>query len=101
MSVATDQEVEVKVKNKIKEPSMYNVIYLNDDKTTMEFVIESLMTYFNYNTNDAKEKMIEIHEHGSAIVGCYPFEIAEQKGVEVTLDARSQGYPLQVKIEKN
>jgi ATP-dependent Clp protease adapter protein ClpS len=40
-----------------------------------------------------------IHENGSAVVAVLPYEIAEQKGIEVTLEARSQGYPLQVKVE--
>jgi ATP-dependent Clp protease adapter protein ClpS len=40
-----------------------------------------------------------IHESGSAIVAVLPYEIAEQKGIEVTMEARTEGYPLQVKIE--
>ena len=93
------------VKNKIKpdisvkEPSMYKVIYVNDDSTTMEFVVDSLVEHFDYTIQLAVEKTNQIHVDGSAGVAVLPYEMAEQKGIEVTLDARSAGYPLQVKIE--
>ncbi len=86
-------------KTELKEPSMFNVIFLNDDKTSMEFVMASLLTYFDYSDQTARTKMLEIHEQGSAVVGVYPYEIAEQKGVDVTVEARSQGFPLQIKVE--
>jgi ATP-dependent Clp protease adaptor protein ClpS len=72
---------------------------MNDDHTSMEFVIESLCEYFNYNPDTAMQITNDVHEHGSAIVAVLPFEIAEQKGIEVTLDARANGYPLQIKVE--
>lgn len=78
---------------------MFRVIYLNDNTTSMEFVIESLVEYFNYSVELAKEITFDIHEAGSAIVAVLPYEIAEQKGIEVTMSAREQQYPLQVKLE--
>lgn len=95
----------VEIKNKIKpnlslaEPPLYKIIYMNDDVTSMEFVIDSLIVYFNYTDKTAEDITQNIHENGSAVVAVLPYEIAEQKGIEVTLDARTQGYPLQVKIE--
>jgi ATP-dependent Clp protease adaptor protein ClpS len=83
----------------LKEPPLFKVIYMNDEHTSMEFVIESLCEYFNYNTDTAAQITHDVHEHGSAIVAVLPFEIAEQKGIEVTLDARANGYPLQIKVE--
>jgi ATP-dependent Clp protease adaptor protein ClpS len=88
-----------KVDEKIKEPSMYNVIYLNDEVTTVEFVISTLIAVFQYDHNKATELTHKIHELGSAVVATYPYEIAEQKGVEVTLLARNHNFPLQVKLE--
>lgn len=85
----------------IEPPRDYKVIYVNDDVTTFEFVVESLVNVFNYNEVDADTKMFEIHESGASIVAVLPFEIAEQKGVEVLLKAREQGYPLEVKLESN
>lgn len=94
-----DSSAKTRIKNNIKEPSKYRVIYVNDDKTTMEFVVDSLMEYFNYNEEDALVKTREIHEEGSSVVAVYSYELAEQKGIEVTLAARSQGHPLQIRIE--
>jgi ATP-dependent Clp protease adaptor protein ClpS len=65
----------------------------------MEFVIESLMEYFDYTPETAEQITVDIHETGSACVAVLPYEIAEQKGVEVTLLARAQQYPLQIKLE--
>lgn len=83
----------------VKEPPMYKVIYLNDNQTTMEFVVESLMEFFNYNEETAVTITHDIHEAGSAVVAVLPYEIAEQKGIEVTVSARAQSYPLQIKLE--
>lgn len=93
------------IKGKIKpnltlqEPPLFRIIYINDDVTSMEFVVSSLIEYFDYNPDTASQLTMTIHEQGSAIVAVLPYEIAEQKGIEVTLDARAQGYPLQVKVE--
>ena len=83
----------------IAEPSLYNVIYMNDDQTSMEFVIESLKAVFNYTEEDATQITLKIHEEGSAVVATLPYEMAEQKGIEVTLLARNNGFPLNVKLE--
>jgi ATP-dependent Clp protease adaptor protein ClpS len=95
----SETKVKIKPNLALAEPPMYKVIYMNDDKTTMDFVVTSLVQYFNYNIDTAEHITTGIHEAGSAVVAVLPYEIAEQKGIEVTLDARSQGYPLQVKIE--
>jgi ATP-dependent Clp protease adaptor protein ClpS len=83
----------------LKEPPMFRVVYLNDNQTTMEFVVESLMEYFDYTVQTAEQITVDIHETGSACVAVLPYEIAEQKGTEVTLSARAQSYPLQIKLE--
>jgi ATP-dependent Clp protease adaptor protein ClpS len=83
----------------LKEPSLFKIIYINDNVTSMEFVISSLIEYFNYNPDTASVLTQNIHEQGSAVVAVLPYEIAEQRGIEVTLDARTKGYPLQIKVE--
>lgn len=83
----------------LKEPNMYRVIYINDDVTTMEFVIESLMTVFNHSFDEATTITTKIHENGSGTAAVLPYEMAEQKGVEVTHLARASGYPLTIKLE--
>ena len=98
-STKTRQQIRIQPKMDVKPPSLYNVIYVNDNTTTMEFVIESLCTIFDHSAETAMELTMKIHDEGSAVVGTYPYEIAEQKGVEVTLLARNNGFPLGVKLE--
>ena len=99
------QEFETTTESKIQpnlalqEPPLYKVVYLNDEVTTMEFVVDSLCEFFDYNPDTASNITTDIHSNGSAIVAVLPYEIAEQKGIEVTLDARSKGFPLQVRVE--
>jgi ATP-dependent Clp protease adaptor protein ClpS len=91
----------IEPKTNIPEPSLYRVIYINDSQTSMEFVIESLKAIFDYEHDAAEEITVKVHEDGSAIVAVLPYEMAEQKGIEVTLLARNNGFPLQVKIEQD
>lgn len=83
----------------LKEPPMYRVIYINDNVTTMEFVIESLTTIFNHSAEEALALTQKIHEEGSGVAAVLPYEMAEQKGVEVTQLARNNGFPLNIKLE--
>jgi ATP-dependent Clp protease adaptor protein ClpS len=94
-----DVVTQIHVNNELKEPPMFKVIYLNDNQTTMEFVIDTLLNFFDYTAETAVQITQDIHTAGSAVVAVLPYEIAEQKGVEVTIYARSQDFPLQVKLE--
>jgi ATP-dependent Clp protease adaptor protein ClpS len=95
----SETRTRIKPNEQVKEPPMYRVVYINDNQTTMEFVIESLIEYFDYTVETAEQITVDIHEAGSAVVAVLPYEIAEQKGVEVTVLARAQSYPLQIKLE--
>jgi ATP-dependent Clp protease adaptor protein ClpS len=88
-----------RTKKVIKEPPLYRVIYINDNTTTMEFVVESLVEFFDYTIDTATQLTVSIHENGQAIVAVLPFEIAEQKKYEVNESAREQDFPLQIKLE--
>lgn len=94
-----DAATKIKVNTSIKEPTLFKVIYLNDNQTTMEFVVESLIEFFDYQADTAIKITADIHNQGQAVVAILPFEIAEQKGSEVLHSARTQNYPLQIKIE--
>lgn len=94
-----DAKVKIKPNFKLAEPPMFKVVYMNDNHTTMEFVVKSLIDHFNYTMDTATIITTAVHEEGSAVVAVLPFEVAEQKGTEVTLEARSEGFPLQVKVE--
>lgn len=98
---SVDTKTRIAVQEDLKEPSMFKLIYLNDNTTSMEFVIESLVDIFDYNPVTAEKITFDIHEEGSAVVAVLPYEIAEQKGIEVTVSARANGYPLQVKLEED
>jgi ATP-dependent Clp protease adaptor protein ClpS len=99
MSTA-DVKIDEKIQKKTSEPEKYKVIFLNDDHTPMEFVVELLTTIFKHSTQSASDITLKVHEEGSGIAGVYTYEIAEQKGTEATTASRSHGFPLQIKIEK-
>ena len=89
-----------KEKIKLDEPGLYDVIFLNDNITTQEFVIRVLKQIFNKTQEQADSIMKKIHTDGQGIVGSYVHEVAEQKGIETTLLARQEGMPLQIKVKK-
>lgn len=93
-------ETVVKPDTALKAPSMFKVIYVNDNTTSMQFVIDSLIDHFAYADTTAEKIANTVHKDGAAVAAILPFEIAEQKGIEVTVDARKNGYPLQIRIEK-
>lgn len=95
----TETRAKIKPNFKLSEPPMFKVIYINDNHTTMDFVVKSLIEHFDYTVDTAATITSGIHETGSAVVAVLPYEIAEQKGIEVTVEARSEGFPLQIKIE--
>ena len=99
----TDTAIKTLTKEKIKieEPAKYDVVFLNDEVTTFEFVVKVLTQIFGKTTDQAIALTKQIHEQGKGIVGTYIYEIAEQKGIETTLLAREEGYPLQVKVQKH
>ena len=100
MAVDSDVKIDEKIKQKVDEPKRWKVIFLNDDLTPMDFVIELLITIFKHSQETAKGITMEIHNNGSGIAGVYSFEIAEIKAVEATTLARSNGFPLQIKMEE-
>lgn len=98
MSTATS--IEEKVTVGLRPPKLWKVVFLNDDQTSMDLVIELLVRFFKHDIASAKNITIEIHESGSGIAGIYPFEIAEQKEREATDFARANNAPLRIKIEE-
>lgn len=99
--MSTDVKIDEKVTVSLQPPRLWKVVFLNDDKTPMEFVISLLMSIFKHSQESAEQITLEIHNSGSAVVGIYSHEIAEQKGVEATAISRKNGYPLQINIEQD
>jgi ATP-dependent Clp protease adaptor protein ClpS len=88
----TDQEV--------TEPPMYKVMLLNDDYTTMEFVVEVLVYVFQKSSEEAMQIMLNVHRSGVGVCGIYPYEIAETKVETVETLARENGFPLKCIMER-
>ena len=92
VSSETDQDVE--------EPPMYKVMLLNDDYTTMEFVVEVLVYIFQKSLEEATRIMLNVHRSGIGVCGFYPYEIAETKVNAVETLARENGFPLKCIMER-
>lgn len=99
MTSTTESKTRIVPRTDLVPPPEYKVIFYNDNVTTADFVCEVLITMFGYNEAEAEEITNKIHNEGSAIVAILPYELAEQKAVEVTVIAKSNGYPLNIKIE--
>jgi ATP-dependent Clp protease adaptor protein ClpS len=95
-----DVGVKTETKTRTKRPSLYKVLLLNDDYTPMEFVVYVLQRFFNKGQEPAVDIMLTVHNKGLAVVGVYPFEIAETKVTQVMDCARSNQHPLQCTMEK-
>ena len=98
--MTTDIKTLTKEKIKLEEPGLWDVIFLNDNITSMEFVVRVLKQIFGKNQEQADAITKRIHEEGSGVVGSYVHEVAEQKGIETTLLAGQENFPLQVKVKK-
>jgi ATP-dependent Clp protease adaptor protein ClpS len=95
----TGGEVLERTKQETKRPELYKVLLLNDDYTTMDFVVEVLESVFNKAPVEAYRIMMAVHTQGKGLCGVYPFEIAETK-VQTVIDlARDNGFPLKATME--
>ncbi len=89
----------VTAKPKLKRPSMYKVLLLNDDYTPMEFVVEVLEVFFAMGREKATQIMLTVHTHGAAVVGIFPRDIAETKSGQVNKYAQEKQHPLVSTVE--
>mgnify|MGYP001025394798 CR=1 FL=1 len=98
----TDSQTQADISSKTRKdvPPLYKVILHNDDYTTMEFVVEILMTVFGKPLEKATQTMLNIHHKGKAVCGIYSREIAETKVETVHHLAASRGFPLKSTMEK-
>jgi len=101
MSDQVDVQIDEKIKHVVTEPPKYNVIFLNDDITPMDWVIKVLKDIFKHSDESAEFITLTVHNEGSAVVGTYSYEIAEQKTLDCINSSKAQGFPLKVTMEKN
>ena len=95
----TGGAVKERVKTEKKEPTLYKVVLLNDDYTTMEFVLRVLEGVFQKSPAEAYRIMMQVHVGGRGVAGIYPWEVAETKVDTLLTRARAEGHPLQATIE--
>lgn len=94
--------VKEKQKEKIRIKKRYNCVYINDDTTTFEFVVESLIDVFHRTREDAERITLMVHNNGRGIANSRSLskDIALTKQDEVVKMARAAGFPLKVIIEE-
>lgn len=96
----TDGAVKERVRVERREPALYKVVLLNDDYTTMEFVLQVLESVFQKSPAEAYQIMMHVHVNGRGIAGVYPWEVAETKAETVISLAREAGFPLKAVTEE-
>jgi ATP-dependent Clp protease adaptor protein ClpS len=101
MNMTTEVVIDEKIKIEIKEPSLYHVVFLNDDKTPMDFVVALIVEIFKHSEETARDITLRIHEEGSGVVGTYTYEVAEQKALEAQSVCKENNFPLRIRVEED
>ena len=95
----TDGELLERTRQETKKPELFKVLLLNDDYTTMDFVVEILETVFHKQPAEAFRIMMAVHTQGKGLCGLYPHDIAETKIETVHEMAKEHGFPLRADME--
>ena len=96
----THDGVLAETRQKTKKPTLYKVLLLNDDYTTMEFVVQILEGIFHKTPAEAYRIMMQVHTKGRGMCGAYSYEVAETKVATVQDLAKQDGFPLQATLEE-
>ena len=96
----TEGVVKERPETKKQDPTLFKVVVLNDDYSTMEFVVHVLETVFQKSPAEAYQIMMHVHVNGRGIAGIYPWEVAETKADTVITLARDAGFPLRAVTEE-
>ena len=98
--MSNEIEIELNDELDLQEPNKYKVLLLNDDFSTMDFVIDVLVKVFRKSEDEASVIMLNIHNKGREICGTYSYEIASTKVAQVKTLARENGFPLKAVMEE-
>ena len=98
--MATNTEYELLDEVSLKYPKKYKVFLLNDDYTSMDFVVEVLRTIFFKTAQEAESIMLEVHKKDKGLCGVYSHEVAETKVMQVIKKAKNNGFPLKAIMEE-
>ena len=96
--MSTEIEETTKVKN--KRPSQYQVVLLNDNYTTVDFVVSTLISIFQKTSTEAQLIAETIHKEGKGIVGVFSYEIAKTKVMMLEEYSKNNNFPLKAIVEK-
>jgi ATP-dependent Clp protease adaptor protein ClpS len=100
MADGTALQNDLKEKTGLKKPKLFKVILHNDDYTTMDFVVEVIISIFNKPVTEATKIMLDVHKKGKGIVGVYTYDIATTKSSAVAILAEERNYPLKATVEE-
>ena len=100
MTAKQDVAIDEQIKIDIRPPKLWKVLFLNDNVTPMDLVVDLLTVIFKHSIESAKKITLEIHNTGSGVAGTYPYELAEQLSVEAKTVARKNGSPLKIQMEE-
>lgn len=92
--------IKEEIKDKSKTPKLYKVLLLNDNYTSMDFVVEVIVNIFNKTVEDATKIMLDVHNKNKGLVGIYSYDIATTKVARVMYAAEDNGFPLKAIIEE-
>ncbi|MCR5684410.1 MAG: ATP-dependent Clp protease adaptor ClpS [Lachnospiraceae bacterium] len=98
--MSVKSEYKEKTNQRLKEPGQYHVVMLNDDFTTMDFVVKVLVEIFHKDAMTAEALMMDVHRSGRAVVGTYPYDIAVTKVNAALARAKAEGFPFRMTIEE-
>ena len=98
MATQTNHELDEELA--LKHPKKYKVFILNDDYTSMDFVVDVLMSIFHRTYEQAEQIMLDIHKKERGLCGVYTHEIAETKVMQVRRKAKDNGFPLKAIMEE-
>jgi ATP-dependent Clp protease adaptor protein ClpS len=99
-TIAEKAIIKETTKTLLERPPLHKVVLLNDDYTTMDFVIRVLIEVFHKSIIDATQIMLDVHQKGKGIVGVYPYDIAYSKVLQVERLAEKEQFPLMAVIEQ-
>jgi len=94
------EKISSETEDELTEPPLYKVLLHNDDFTTMEFVVNILISVFNKSVEESTQIMLNVHNQGIGLCGLYSFEVAETKVEMVSDEASRNGFPLRCSMEK-
>jgi len=98
--MAINTEFELLDEISLQYPKKYKVYLLNDDYTSMDFVVEILMSIFHKSYQEAENIMLEVHKKDKGLCGVYIHEIAQTKVIQVAKKAKDNGFPLKAIFEE-